>query len=382
MTTIADVANRMLQKLGTRTLVQASEVGPAGVPQTNEAIQFNLIYTELRDQLLRMAPWNCAMKTANLTFITSSPGTPENTSASTTLWSPGQPAPPWSYEYQYPPDCLMPRWIIPSTQTGFTGGVPITTAVTGGASSYWWGQPIRFKVQNDAFYTVATAAVNAGGLGYAVGDIITLALVPSTVVITNQIATFNAGAPQGAAAQLKVASVGALGVITGVTVVNQVDSESPSFGGSYYYDYATTVGNNAAPQGSTSGAGTGATFTLTFNALAPQRVILTNQEFATGAYTMQVTDPNVWDPTFREALYSIGAANLSMSLVGNRERANDLVKLTNDSIYLARGQDGNEGLTINDVTPDWIRIRGIAFTDGYVSGPYQGYDWGSAFPLF
>ena len=118
----------MLQVLGTRTSVTSAELAAGS---TNEAIQFNLIYTEVRDRLLRMAPWNSAMKTANLTFITSSPGTPENQSASTTLWGSGQPAPPWCYEYQYPVDCLMPRWIIPSTQTGFTGGVPITTAVTG-----------------------------------------------------------------------------------------------------------------------------------------------------------------------------------------------------------------------------------------------------------
>ena len=44
--------------------------------------------------------------------------------------------------------------------------------------------------------------------------------------------------------------------------------------------------------------------------------------------------------------------------------------------------DGNEGLTINDVTPDWIRIRGIYFTENY-SGPYGwGYDWGSLWPAF
>src|ERR1700742_614242 len=121
MTSVTDVCNRMLQRLGTRTTVTDAELSGNG---SNEAIQFNLMYEELRDDLLRMAPWNCAMKTANAVYITSQPGTPENPSPSTTLWQPGQPAPPWAYEYQYPVDCLQPRWIIPSTQTGFAGGIP------------------------------------------------------------------------------------------------------------------------------------------------------------------------------------------------------------------------------------------------------------------
>lgn len=379
MTTPTDVCNRMLQVLGTRTSVTDAELA---ANSTNEAIQFNLMYTETRDRLLRMAPWNSAMKTANLTYITSSPGTPENTSSSTTLWGPGQPAPPWCYEYQYPVDCLMPRWIIPSTQTGFTSGVPITTAVTGGASSYWWGQPIRYKVQNDSFYTVDAVTVPTPGTGYAVGDLVTVALEPSTQSITNMIGTFNAGAPQGAAAILQVLTINGSGGILTAEVLTQIEDETVSMGGSYYYDYSTTVGNTAVPQGSTTGAGTGAVFSLTFLNPAPQRVILTNQEFATCAYTQQVTDPNVWDPSFREALYILGGAKLIMALVGNRERANDLVKECNEIIRMARGDDGNEGLTINDVTPDWIRTRGVAYTEGMYSGPYQGYDWGSYWPLF
>src|SRR5262249_45958163 len=149
---------------------------------SNEAIQFNLMYNETRDDLLRMAPWDCAMKTANLTYLTSQPGTPENTSATTNLWAPGQPAPPWAYEYQYPVDCLMARWVIPSTQTGYAGGTPITTAVTGGASSWWWGQPVRFKVQTDQFFMVNTATLVGGGSGYAPNDLVVVALQPTSGV--------------------------------------------------------------------------------------------------------------------------------------------------------------------------------------------------------
>lgn len=116
------IVNRALQAFGSRTTVTAQEL----IDQSsNEAIQANLVYDSLRRQLLRMAPWNCGLKTANLTYITSTPGTPENTSPATTLWAPGQPAQPWAYEYQYPVDCLRPCWVIPATQTGFAG-TPIT----------------------------------------------------------------------------------------------------------------------------------------------------------------------------------------------------------------------------------------------------------------
>ena len=115
MTDNVDIVNRALQVIGTRTTVTAAELANQ---TSNEAIQANLILTQYRDQLLRMAPWDCALNYANLTYITSVPGTPENTSPVTTLWQKGQPAPPYAYEYQYPVDCLRACFIIPANQTG------------------------------------------------------------------------------------------------------------------------------------------------------------------------------------------------------------------------------------------------------------------------
>jgi hypothetical protein len=361
MTSVTDICNRSLQTIGTRTAVTDAELANQ---TSNEAIQFNIIYTNSRDDLLRMAPWNCALKTANLTYITSVPGTPENTSAATTLWQPGQPAPPWAYEYQYPVDCLRAQLIIPANQTGFSGGVPITTAVTGGSSAFWRGPPINFKVHIDEFYPVTAAAVVAGGTGYAVGDIITLPLGPTT------------SAPIGAPVQLTVLTAPA-GVVGTVAVVNQIAGSATPQGGSYFAPQTGTIA-----QSSTTGSGTGATFTLTFGPKGEQRVILTNQEFATLQYVRQVTNPNVWDTLFQSALINLVAGQLAMALRGDRNFANDLIKQTNDAIELARTPDGNEGLTINDVTPDWIRIRGIAYTEGMVSGPYSSFDWGGLWPSF
>ena len=144
MTALVDLCNRALQVIGTRTTVTSAELL---ANSSNEAIQFNLLATPYRRQLLRMAPWDCSLRTANLTYITSSPGTPENTSGATNLWQPGQPRPPWAYEYQWPVDCVRDCWIIPATQTGFAGGIPVTTAVTGGAPSFWQSMPTLLPQQ-------------------------------------------------------------------------------------------------------------------------------------------------------------------------------------------------------------------------------------------
>lgn len=357
MTTVTDLYNRALATIGTRTTVTDAEIA---ANSTNEAKQLNIVYANLRDDLLRLAPWNCALRTANLTYITSSPGTPENTSPATTLWQPGQPSPPWAYEYQYPVDCLRACWMIAAQQTGFASGVPITTAVTGGATSFWQGQPIKFKIQTDQFRPVTAAAVVNGGVGYSVGDIITLA------------GYAQGAAPIGAPAQLLVNAVAA-GVITGVDVVSAMIGASPALGGSYFGIQA-----NPVAQGSTNGLGSGATFNLTQGPIASQRVILTNQEFATLAYVQQVIDPNLFDTLFQSALSDALAAKVCQALTGDKKLVQGLVNRVNESIAAARSIDGNEGPMINDVTPDWIRIRGIGWTDGYVSGPYTGYDWGNS----
>ncbi len=202
MPTNTDIVNRALQTFGTRTTVTDAELANSS---TNEAIQANLILTNYRDDLLRLAPWDSAIRTANLVYISSVPGTPENTSAATQLWAPGQPPPPWAYEYQYPVDCLRAIRVIPANQTGFAASTPITTAVTGGASAYWWGAPVKFKVQNDQFFAVGSATVASGGTGYVVNEVITLASGPTT------------SPPIGAPAQLLVTAAPG-GVISTVSV--------------------------------------------------------------------------------------------------------------------------------------------------------------------
>lgn len=360
MTTTVDIANRSLQAIGSRTtLTQAQLTNQSN----NEAKQIQLSFANTRDSLLRMAPWDCAIKTSNLNYITSVPGTPENTSPATPLWTPGQPAPPWAYEYQYPVDCLRACWVIPATQTGFADGVPITTAVTGGAANFWAGGPIRFKVQSDEFYPVTAAAPAVGGSGYVVGEIVTL------------VGNTQGAVPKGAPAQILVLTVDGSGAILTCVPVSVINDSTLPSGGSYFAPQA-----NPVAQGSTTGVGTGATFNLTFDVKGTQRVILTNQEFATLAYVKQVIDPNVMDPLFTDAWTNVLGATVVMALTGDKSLANMLIKEANDTISAARAVDGNEGLTINDVTPDWIRIRGVTYTEG-LTGPYgQGFEWGAMWP--
>ena len=363
MTTLTDIANRSLQVPGTRTTVTDAEL--AG-NETNEAIQINLIIQNIRKRLIRMAPWNFSLKTSNLVYITSAPGTPENTSAPTTLWQPGQPTPPWAYEYQYPIDCLRACFIIPSTQTGFAGGIPITTAVTGGAASFWQGPPVKYKIQNDQFFTItAVTGIVTAGSGYAIGDIITL-FTPD-----------NTQPPIGAPAQILVTNTGFGGSVTAAVPINSIIDNASINAGAYFAPQP-----NPQAQGSTTGAGTGASFNVTFTATASsQRVILTNQEFATLTYCQDISDPNIMDDMFQDAWAKILGATITIPLTGDKKLANLAIQQANAIIQEARVGDGNEGFTVNDVTPDWIRIRGIDFAEPY-SGPYTGFDWGGLWPIF
>jgi hypothetical protein len=353
-----DLVNQALQKLGTRTTVNQSDLDN---DFSNEAIQANLIITEIRDKLLRMAPWNCARSFLNMALISAAPGTPENTSPATALWQPGQPAPPWIYEYQYPVDCMRPCFIVPAFQTGFGGGIPITTAVTGGAAAFWQGPPVKYNVAVDQFYPATSVTVVDGGTGYAINDFIRLESGPTDE------------APIGAPADMLISNVGPGGVIIAAVLTSQVRGQSaPPYAGSYFAKQTADQG-----VGLTDGAGTGATFSLTWgNFRVDQRVILTNQESAVLSYIKQVTNVNVWDDLFRDAYVSLLAAGLAMALTGDKALANSLVEVANQDIVEARKADGNEGLTINDVTPDFIRFRGIDFPGGNMWTGNQGFDWG------
>lgn len=396
MTDYIDIANRALQLAGTRTNMSVSEFENQS---SNEAIQTKLVIYKLRDELNRMAPWDCVERFANLNYITSTPTTPENSAAGPPMWQPGMPAPPWSYQYQYPVDCMRARWIMPQ-YTALAGGVPIypTNVATGAAGVGYTGPALKFKVSTDTFYSATAATPSAAGINYAVGDLIYLEQPTYTFTqnyppLTNQLSpqtfTMNVGTP----AVLQVTAIGPGGTVTSVAVVNQIFGEdtSPSggstqvLGGSYFQqpsgaqtqDYTTGAnGENTA----TAGAGSGATFNLTMTP-SPiiQRVVLCNQEDAILCYNRSVTDPNVMDPLYQDAWTHILAARLCFQLTGDKLHSNELIGVTNNMIMEARKADGNEGITVNDHTPDWLRVRGNWGGINWEFSPNMSFDWGGVY---
>jgi len=150
----------------------------------------------------------------------------------------------------------------------------------------------------------------------------------------------------------------------------------PTIAGSYFTRQTTTQA-----QDTTTGVGTGATFDLTFATTpTPQRVILCNQEFANMAYVARVEDENIFDPMFQDALANVLGADIVFALTGDKALANLCIQKANNIIKEARGADGNEGLTINDVTPDWIACRG--YLSPGAQGPFSSFDWGNFWPSY
>lgn len=101
---------------------------------------------------------------------------------------------------------------------------------------------------------------------------------------------------------------------------------------------------------------------------ADTKVILTNQNQAVLVYTKKVVDPNMFDAQFVEALVMTLAAKLVRPLTGQSPK--DMIEAAKGLIISAGASNGNEGLPIQDSTPDWIRARGYlsdyAFPDFFL----------------
>lgn len=96
-TDVVSVYNMALAAVGTRARVQSiSEVSP-------EAEQCSLWYEEVRDLVLRTAPWNSASAYRRLALSSE-----RNSDAP---WVPNDPAPGWRFAYAIPSDLLAPRYL-------------------------------------------------------------------------------------------------------------------------------------------------------------------------------------------------------------------------------------------------------------------------------
>lgn len=110
------------------------------------------------------------------------------------------------------------------------------------------------------------------------------------------------------------------------------------------------------------------------NTGADIRVILTNQTQAIFVYTKRVTDPNMFDEQFLEAFVASLAAKLIKPLTG--KDPSKQIDLAIGLVRTAAASNGNEGLAVQEHTPDWMRVRGYlqdwAFPDYFVTDGSPG----------
>lgn len=111
----------------------------------------------------------------------------------------------------------------------------------------------------------------------------------------------------------------------------------------------------------------------------PLRVVLTNVRDALGIFTMDWSgNPDQWDSNFQECVVVALAGRLAMPLTGNLQIGNVLKQEAAAYVLGARVTNGNEGQTIIDNVPDWIRIRGFQedfFEGGNFIQPWLTPGW-------
>jgi hypothetical protein len=91
------------------------------------------------------------------------------------------------------------------------------------------------------------------------------------------------------------------------------------------------------------------------------KVILTNQSSALLVFTGLMQYPDAWDGLFEQAMVSGLAARLAMPLIKDKREArvirSDNIQIARQALDAARVRDGDEGWTVMNHIPDWIRVR-------------------------
>lgn len=103
----------------------------------------------------------------------------------------------------------------------------------------------------------------------------------------------------------------------------------------------------------------------------PIQVILTNQTQAQAVFTVNQSNPVIFDSLFEQAIVAALGAYLVPALSLNLQLMNMQIKVAESAITQARVRDGDEGTTVQDHIPDWITSRR---SGGYLSqGNYNQY---------
>lgn len=106
-----------------------------------------------------------------------------------------------------------------------------------------------------------------------------------------------------------------------------------------------------------------------------RRIILTNQDQSIGVYTKDVSNTGIFDPSFVEAFSFLLASRVCIQLTGDKSLAKVRFEHAVAVVNSAQARNGNEGLRVQDVATDWMRVRGYAsdwaFPEGsmYFFGP-------------
>lgn len=106
----------------------------------------------------------------------------------------------------------------------------------------------------------------------------------------------------------------------------------------------------------------------------PIETVLTNQTQALAVYTVNQSNPVIFDSLFEQALVASLAAYLVPALSLNIALMDRAVKQANETIVLARTRDANEGVTSMNRNAQWMRARmgsGISL-DGPLSPSQYG----------
>jgi len=333
-----DVANQSLAMISARNTIASF------TENTVEAKNVKIFYNRIRDQVMTMAWWNFARRTDVLQLFKAAPGTPENPGMQVP-WTTDDPAPPWLYEYRYPLDCLLFRYITFRPNSLPTQTTPPISSTILSSDSWWPGPPQKFIVAND----------------FAEDDITNIfQSFPALVDTQTNPAKFRQGD---------------LFTITGLTPPGMQELEGKDFRAMTVIDNhvqlmdpVTLAPINSTGFGAYSGGG--------HIRSAGFKVILTNTTQALGCYTARIDDPNVWPAEFYNCFATALAAFLAFPISGKLDLKTNLLQEANGMIIEARRTDGNEGITNQDVIPDWIRVRGLQYQDWWGSGGV-GWDQGA-----
>ena len=137
MSSAVDVVNESLLSIGAQAQISSFQPSDG----STEADAAALLYSPKLRALHRSAHWGFARKTVTLTQLKTAVGATSSTPASQL------PAPPFLYEYAYPSDCLLVRFIMPSVQNALPNP-PLTTGMSAPQNLYWGPYP-KFVIASD-----------------------------------------------------------------------------------------------------------------------------------------------------------------------------------------------------------------------------------------